>query len=632
MRHLSLESYKWYLLQRLTGGSLLSRDREFIVFYRGKDFIPPAVATVLAERKAMVRSLQNEQEKAQLEVSSANQAEGEVGPRVPPTEAQSLQAKDQWEKWVHSEEQRKVKEESSRARRAEAARRLDTKLGVALEKKIKVEKELDEVEKVLKPAEPPIDRETITEEERFMLRKLGLRMSAFLLLGIRGVFDGVIENMHLHWKYRELVKIISKEKSIAQVHDTARMLEYESGGILVAVERVNKGHAIIMYRGKNYRRPTMLRPKGLLTKKAALKRSIEIQRRESLNLHILRLERNIERLKDHISKVEDDKEEITDQSIDDLDSAYPFEDEEESTLQLMKGLDSAYPSEDLESGDEEMHFEPRKGKIENKDKIHKFQSLKNTTEIVKAKKGPEECHNKKNKMPYPVFRAEPLSNKERLVLRKQALKFKRPAQFHVGKSNVVSGLAKSIRSYFQRHALVKVGVKGRARGTSIAEIVFQLEEATGAVLVSQEPSKVILYRGWPEGQEKPSYDKKREELKNISPKLMEAIRKECGLKVEEQNENIQLDVDKNDHADKFCLVEKSGEEHSDMMNCEDDLMQNNEIDKKDTVQTDVLMMDFQGNSSENSQMGKRMAHSTSFSIDFQDNSMENNEMDGRDTA
>lgn len=98
--------------------------------------------------------------------------------------------------------------------------------------------------------------------------------------GIRGVFDGVIENMHLHWKHRELVKLISKQKTLAFVEDSARLLEYESGGILVAIERVPKGYALIYYRGKNYRRPITLRPRNLLTKAKALKRSVAMQRHE----------------------------------------------------------------------------------------------------------------------------------------------------------------------------------------------------------------------------------------------------------------------------------------------------------------------------------------------------------------
>lgn len=86
--------------------------------------------------------------------------------------------------------------------------------------------------------------------------------------------------MHLHWKHRELVKLISKQKTLAFVEDTARLLEYESGGILVAIERVPKGYALIYYRGKNYRRPVSLRPRNLLTKAKALKRSVAMQRHE----------------------------------------------------------------------------------------------------------------------------------------------------------------------------------------------------------------------------------------------------------------------------------------------------------------------------------------------------------------
>ncbi|KAL9685063.1 hypothetical protein QQ045_022509 [Rhodiola kirilowii] len=114
-----------------------------------------------------------------------------------------------------------------------------------------------------------------------MLRKLGLKMKAFLLLGRRGVFDGTVENMHLqYWKYRELVKILVKAKSFDQVKKVALALEHESGGVLISVDKVSKGYAIVVFRGKDYQRPSMLRPKNLLTKRKALARSIELQRQE----------------------------------------------------------------------------------------------------------------------------------------------------------------------------------------------------------------------------------------------------------------------------------------------------------------------------------------------------------------
>lgn len=98
--------------------------------------------------------------------------------------------------------------------------------------------------------------------------------------GKRAIFDGTIENVHLHWKYRELVKLIVRGKSFAQVKHLAISLEAESGGVLVSVDKTMKGYAIIIYRGKNYQRPRAVRPRNLLTRRQALARSIELQRRE----------------------------------------------------------------------------------------------------------------------------------------------------------------------------------------------------------------------------------------------------------------------------------------------------------------------------------------------------------------
>lgn len=94
------------------------------------------------------------------------------------------------------------------------------------------------------------------------------------------MYDGTIENMHLHWKHRELVKIIVRGKSLPQVKHIAISLEAESGGVLVSVDNTLKGYAIILYRGKNYQMPLRIRPSNLLTRKKAFTRSIELQRRE----------------------------------------------------------------------------------------------------------------------------------------------------------------------------------------------------------------------------------------------------------------------------------------------------------------------------------------------------------------
>ncbi|GAB2303189.1 hypothetical protein Dimus_037184, partial [Dionaea muscipula] len=112
---------------------------------------------------------------------------------------------------------------------------------------------------------------------------------------VRGIFDGVVENMHLHWKHGELVKLISKQKTLAFVEETARLLEHESGGILVAMERIPKGYALIYYGRKNYRNQTKIGPRNpSLTKAKALKPAVALQRHEALTQ---RHEQHIEQMK-----------------------------------------------------------------------------------------------------------------------------------------------------------------------------------------------------------------------------------------------------------------------------------------------------------------------------------------------
>lgn len=53
-------------------------------------------------------------------------------------------------------------------------------------KVIKAEKALAKVQEFLSPAELPTDLETVTDEERFLLRRIGLKMKAFLMLGTTG--------------------------------------------------------------------------------------------------------------------------------------------------------------------------------------------------------------------------------------------------------------------------------------------------------------------------------------------------------------------------------------------------------------------------------------------------------------
>ncbi|KAJ8553438.1 hypothetical protein K7X08_024116 [Anisodus acutangulus] len=286
-------------LKILTGGVLLLRNKYYIIFYRGKDFVPPTVAAALAERQELTKQIQDVEEQTRTgPVEAAPSATD--GQAVAGTLAEFYEAQARWGREISAEERERMSKEAAMAKTARVVRRLEHKFEISQAKKLKAEKILAKIVESWIPAGPSGDLETITEEERVMFRRVGLRMKSYLPLGIRGVFDGVIENMHLHWKHRELVKLISKEKQLAFVEETARLLEYESGGILVAIERVPKGYALIFYRGKNYRRPISLRPRNLLTKAKALKRRVALQRYEALSQHITELETTIEQTKRQI--------------------------------------------------------------------------------------------------------------------------------------------------------------------------------------------------------------------------------------------------------------------------------------------------------------------------------------------
>ncbi|CDO99162.1 unnamed protein product [Coffea canephora] len=336
-------------IKNLTGGVLLSRNKDFLVFYRGKNFLSPDVAEALLEKERLAKTLQDEEERARLKASALvtpsrviSDESGTAG-----TLGETLDADARWGKKLDDDLKAKVMREAEMLRHANLVRKLEKKLGFAERKISKAERALSKVEETLYPADRAADLQSITDEERFMFRKLGLRMKAFLLLGKkifqnicrRGVFDGTVENMHLHWKYRELVKIIVKAKNFEEVKAIALSLEAESGGLLVSVDKVSKGYAIIVFRGKDYKRPSTLRPKNLLTKRKALARSIELQRRQALLKHIARLQTNVEQIRAEIEQMANVKDQGDEELYDRLDSAYPTEDDEDSEEEE----DGAYP-------------------------------------------------------------------------------------------------------------------------------------------------------------------------------------------------------------------------------------------------------------------------------------------------
>ncbi|KAG2383725.1 CRM-domain containing factor [Vigna angularis] len=633
-------------LKRLTGGILLSRDREFFVLYRGKDYLSTTMSSVIKKHT------KNKMHELKARNSSSAKATPEEKGGT-----------------IECDSEVKVRNFQNNTKRrmltkAELAiERISIKLSMAIEKKAKAEKLLADLINAESPREQELDKEGITKEEKYMLRRIGLMMKPFLLLGRRGVFDGTVENMHLHWKYRELVKIICNG-SLEDVHQISLTLEAESGGILVAVERVRKGFAIIVYRGKNYSAPPCLRLQKLLNKRQALKRSIEAQRRESYKRRILMLEKKINELK--LQMVEDneanskhiveawrfdmatDKQEafsnsiswnspeasvdnqqaIQERPVELIDSGeahqgklensinwnFPTEASvdnqqalqeqpielidgcgahhgvpkhsinwnspkevslenlqaiQEHPVELINGLgarqDESKNSNSInwnslkeasvdnlqgiqDQPDELIHCSgAQQGEPENSTSwnssikasignlqaiqhkpvelidgggarqdepeswpslIHKETQLdemsdsdnencisnSKTMEPSSSKNDPEPSAPVIN-MSFPS-RSLHLSTKERLLLRKQALKMKQPVVV-IGKSNIVSAVVQAIKVHFEQHPLAIVNVKGRPKGTTVQELVFKLEQETGSLLVSREPSNIILYRGWP---------------------------------------------------------------------------------------------------------------------------------------
>lgn len=114
---------------------------------------------------------------------------------------------------------------------------------------------------------PNVKPEELTGEERFYLKKMAQKRSNYVPVGRRGVFGGVILNMHLHWKKHETVKVICKPCKPGQVHEYAREIARLSGGTPV---QVIGDDTIVFYRGRNYVQPQVMSPVDTLSKKKVL--------------------------------------------------------------------------------------------------------------------------------------------------------------------------------------------------------------------------------------------------------------------------------------------------------------------------------------------------------------------------
>ncbi|XP_057492142.1 CRM-domain containing factor CFM9, mitochondrial-like isoform X2 [Actinidia eriantha] len=139
---------------------------------------------------------------------------------------------------------------------------------------------------------PRHDPELLTPEQLQAYKKIGFRNKNYVPVGVRGVFGGVVQNMHLHWKFHETVQICCDNFPKEKIKEMANMLARLSGGIVINIHNVK---TIIMFRGRNYRQPKNLIPINTLTKRKALFKARFEQALESQKLNIKKIEQQLRR-------------------------------------------------------------------------------------------------------------------------------------------------------------------------------------------------------------------------------------------------------------------------------------------------------------------------------------------------
>ncbi|KAJ8768184.1 hypothetical protein K2173_021124 [Erythroxylum novogranatense] len=145
----------------------------------------------------------------------------------------------------------------------------------------------------------PYDPEILTEEEKHYLKRTGEKKKHYVPVGRRGVFGGVVLNMHLHWKRHETVKVVCKPCKPGQIHEYAEELAQLSKGIVIDTKPNN---TIIFYRGKNYVQPEVMSPPDTLSKAKALEKYKYLQSLEHTSHFIEKLEKELEEYHEYVSR------------------------------------------------------------------------------------------------------------------------------------------------------------------------------------------------------------------------------------------------------------------------------------------------------------------------------------------
>ncbi|KAL6970727.1 hypothetical protein U1Q18_030419 [Sarracenia purpurea var. burkii] len=190
-----------------------------------------------------------------------------------------------------------VKGKKRKQKFANAEERIKSKLEKAKIKEAMLIERLKRYE-VPKVQGPVVKGHDLTGEERFYMKKMGQKGSNYVPVGRRGIFGGVILNMHMHWKKHETVKVICKPCKPGQVHDYANEIARLSGGIPI---QILGDDTIIFYRGKEYVQPEVMSPIDTLSKKRALEKSKYEQSLESVRRFIAIAEKELELYHRHVA-------------------------------------------------------------------------------------------------------------------------------------------------------------------------------------------------------------------------------------------------------------------------------------------------------------------------------------------
>ncbi|CAD6263311.1 unnamed protein product [Miscanthus lutarioriparius] len=210
--------------------------------------------------------------------------------QLPPKKKMSRKAKVNQLKWYRLKAKKKMKSPNPEVRiryKLEKAKRKEEWL---IEKLRKYE--------VPRTPEPVHDPEILTEEEKFYLKRTGEKKKNYVPVGRRGVFGGVVLNMHLHWKNHETVKVVCKPCRPGQVYEYAEELTRLSKGTVIDIKPNN---TIIFYRGKNYVQPKVMSPPDTLSKQKALEKYRYLQSLEHTSQFIEKLEKELEDYKKHVA-------------------------------------------------------------------------------------------------------------------------------------------------------------------------------------------------------------------------------------------------------------------------------------------------------------------------------------------